>query len=159
MKVAYAQRLSRQHPIVKKALEEFSGGSGIRPCFSETREEMTAEISARDKTAGAFFSGVEAMIHDVSSEIIHGSFHGYEMFSVLQNRETDEVKNLMSHYEAVFISVCLSTAAFARVMEQSILPSKPVKDLEAGALDALTPFIPEEIINSLPTLFPASEGT
>ena len=110
---------------------------------------MISDIGSKSATAGLLFAGVEGMIHDISSEIIHGSYYGYEQFNGPNLDHEDEVKNLMAKYEAIFFSICLSTAAFAKVLQATLISSEFVADLEKTCMDALLPFAPKEMREEL----------
>lgn len=140
VRISRSPRLDRAHPKVKEALALFDGTSRIRPCFVESRDDMIAAISAFSPHAGIMFRGAEGMIFELSSEIIHGSYHGFELFHSLQNRKVEAEQNMMAHYEAVFFTLCFSIAAFAKVLNQHFYPSPFFQDLEKQALDALKPF-------------------
>ncbi len=137
VKVSHSPRLDRKHPKVKEALEMFGGSSGVRQCFTDSREDMISTITAVDRAAGSLFKGVEGMIFDLSSEIIHGSYYGWQTFHRGILSPQDDQNNLMSHYETVFFSICLSAAAFGRSLSLRMLPLEYFKSIEAFVIGSL----------------------
>lgn len=112
----------------------FGSSSNIRPCFTETRAEMISAIAGKDGPAGILFSGVEAMIYDIGSEIVHGSYYAWEAF----NEFTEgQLERLQRHYQTAHYAVFLSTAAFCRAIRANMLPSDFFEDLESFAIDTL----------------------
>ena len=140
-KVSKSYRLDRKDPRVKEALDMFGGSSSsLRPCFTESREEMTKLISCEDTQAGILFTGIEAMTFDVSSEIIHGSYHGFELFERIHNGIKSRRENIVEHYNTVFFTICLSISALAIIINGKLVPSKYFESLESEALKPLHPY-------------------
>ena len=154
LRVSRASRLSRKDPQVVAALEMFGGSSGIRPCFVESRAEMLEQVAAFDARAGLFFGGVEGMIHDVSSEIIHGSFHGYALFDSLHNGKREMTENLSAHHEMVFFAVNLSIAALSRVLGKTFDMQDAMSDIEQSCVSSFMPYVSEDMAAQLRALYP-----
>lgn len=154
LRVFRASRLSRKDPQVAAALELFGGSSGIRPCFVESRAEMLEDVAAFDATAGLFFGGVEGMIHDVSSEIIHGSFHGYALFDSLHNGKREMIENLSAHHEMVFFAINLSIAALSRVLGKAFDTQDAMTDIEHSCVSSFMPYVPDDMATQLRALYP-----
>ncbi|KIC12886.1 hypothetical protein RA19_00320 [Leisingera sp. ANG-M1] len=154
LRVSREPRLSRKDPQVAAALEMFGGSSNIRPCFVESRAEMLEEVTSFDARAGLFFGGVEGMIHDVSSEIIHGSFHGFALFNSLQNGKRETVENLSAHHEALFFAVSMTIAALSRVLGRSFELGDTMDDLEHTCIFSLLPYVPDDMEAQLRALYP-----
>lgn len=154
LKVERGTRLKRDDPIVKEALDLFQNGSSPRPCFYESRSEMMNEITEVDSTSGLYFGGVEGMIFDLSSEIIHGSYFGFELFNGLYNREIKTVENFQRHFESVAFSIWLSAAALTRVLSKKLAPTGEMQQIESLALHGLLPFLPDEVSSKLSSLMP-----
>lgn len=152
LKVDRHPRIPRKDAQVQAALEMFSDKRTDR-CFNESRADMIAEISENDAGAGLFFSGVEGMIFDLSSEIIHGSLYGYEDFNGIFARPIDAADHLMSHFESVMFSVCFSSAALARVLNGGMARTPEIARIEKQAFSALKQFIPDELQEQLPKYF------
>jgi len=153
-RISNGARLSRKDPQVVAALKEFGGSSGIRPCFKERRSDMLEQVTAFDTRAGLLFGGVEGMIHDVSSEIIHGSHHGYALFSSLHNGKREMVENLSAHHEMVLFAVSLSVAGLSRVLGGTFDFGEVMGDLETSCISTLMPYVPEDMAAQLRTLYP-----
>jgi len=153
VRVARKDRLSRKDPQVAAALAMFGGSSGIRPCFGESRSDMLKALKEHDPKAGLLFGSVEAMIHDVSSEIIHGSFHGYALFDSLHNSQPETRENLSAHHEMVFFSITLSIAAFARILGAVFATGVDTEKIESACMRAFQPYVPEEMMEELGPLF------
>lgn len=145
LKVSRTARLSRKDPQVCAALETFGGKPGIRPCFTETRAEMLTQLAAADATVGLYFGGVEGMIHDFSSEIIHGSFHGHVLFDSVQTGKDETIDNLSAHHEMVMFAVSLSVAATSRVIGKSFEMESVTGKLERSCITSLLPYVPDEM--------------
>jgi hypothetical protein len=145
LKVDRKPRLRRDDPRVKEALNMFSNGKSSRSCFPETREDMMKAITLEDSTSGLYFGGIEGMIFDVSSEIIHGSYHGYALFHGLQNSHEKVVENLQAHFESVAFSIWLSSAGLARILSKKMAPTTEMKRIESLALTGLLPFLPDDV--------------
>ncbi|MEB8387789.1 hypothetical protein OO012_11150 [Rhodobacteraceae bacterium KMM 6894] len=154
LRISRSPRLSRKDPLVVASLEMFGGSSGVRPCFTESRAEMLEHITKFDSRAGLLFGGVEGMIHDVSSEIIHGSYHGYALFTSLHNGKREQAENLSAHHEMIFFTVSLSIAALSRVFAKTFDVAGPMGDLERSCISALLTFVPEDMADSLRALYP-----
>lgn len=88
--------IDRNHPKMVEAIKIFGGSSNIRPCFPKTRAQMISAIADRDKPAGSLFSGVEAMIYDIGSEIIYGLYYAWDTFNTSPN---GELERLQKHYQ------------------------------------------------------------
>lgn len=154
LRVSRVPRLSRKDPQVVAALEMFGGSSGIRPCFVESRSDMLEQVATFDPRAGLFFGGVEGMIHDVSSEIIHGSFHGYALFDSLHNGKREMIENLSAHHEMVFFAVNLSIAALSRVLGSIFDTQESMKDIEHSCVSSFMPYVPDDMAAQLRVLYP-----
>lgn len=154
LRVSRADRLSRKDPQVVAALEMFGGSSRIRPCFEENREEMTESVTSFDARAGLLFRGVEGMIHEVSSEIIHGSFHGYTLFDSLHNGKIEMEENLSAHHEMVFFAVSLSISALSRVIGRTFDMEDTMGELEHSCISSLLPYVPDDMAAQLRALYP-----
>lgn len=152
LKVDRSPRIPRNDAQVQAALQMFSDKRSDR-CFDENRAEMIAEIAKHDVSAGLFFSGVEGMIFDLSSEIIHGSLYGYEDFNGIFVQPKHAADHFMSHFESVLFSVCLSSAAIARVLTGGMAPTPEMEGVEKLAFSALRQFIPDELRQQLPKYF------
>jgi hypothetical protein len=114
---------------------------------------MIEAVTKTDSSAGLFFSGVEGMVYDLSSEIIHGSLYGYEDFNGILAQETHASDHLMSHFETVLFSACLSSAALARLLATSMAPIPEMEAVEKQAFWALRQFVPDEMQRELPNYF------
>ncbi|MBU2961976.1 hypothetical protein KO516_14390 [Citreicella sp. C3M06] len=132
--ISKSQRIDRKHPKVIEAMNMFGGSKNVRPCFLETRAEMISAISAKDRTSGILFAGVEAMIYDIGSEIVHGSYYAWDAFNAPSE---GQLERLQGHYQNAHYAVFLSTAAFCRSVRARMLPSDFFEDLERFAMDAL----------------------
>ncbi|MBM2294624.1 hypothetical protein JQX09_22120 [Sulfitobacter pseudonitzschiae] len=154
LRVSRVARLSRKDPQVVAALDMFGGSSGIRPCFVESRADMLEQVAAFDARAGLFFGGVEGMIHDVSSEIIHGSFHGYALFNSLHNGKREMAENLSAHHEMVFFAVSLSIAALSRVLGLTFDMQVAMRDIEQSCVSSFLPYVPDDTAAQLRALYP-----
>ncbi|OWY15873.1 hypothetical protein B6V73_15210 [Thioclava sp. JM3] len=141
--------IRRDDPRVRDALEVFGGSSNVRPCFVENREEMVQCIGQHDRTAALLFGGVEAMVHDFASEVIHGSYYGAQMFDFLANGPQDKARNIESHFEAVYFSVCLSIAALARSVTRLQSAEAPMASVASSAVELLLPHVPEDLREQL----------
>ncbi|WP_417427645.1 hypothetical protein [Kiloniella sp.] len=100
---------------------------------------MIIDLNSKTPTAGVMFSGVEGVIYDISSEIVHGSYYSYDLFNKIQNCGMDQKDNIIAHYDSVYISICCSVAGFCRVMNETICPTDQIKALSEFALDAVKP--------------------
>ena|GEM_PF-6189418 len=149
LKVERSPRLRRDDPRVKEALAMFSNGKSSRVCFPETRDDMMNAIIAVDSTSGLYFGGIEGMIFDVSSEIIHGSYHGYALFHGLRNREENIVDNLQAHFESVAFTIWLSSSGLARMLGKKMAPTKEMQTIESLALTGLLPYLPADVASTL----------
>lgn len=138
-------RLSRKDPRVVDAMKVFGGSSGIRPCFVESRQEMLAEVALFDSASGLFLGGVEGMIHDISSEIIHGSLYGYDLFSSLQNGRAEVIDNLNAHHEMVCFSVILCIAAMSRIIGKSFDLTRDAGELESSCISSVLTYLPDDL--------------
>ena len=145
-------RISRRHPKVQEAIKAFSGKRSDR-CFDESRGDMIAEVTNRDGSAGLFFGGVEGMIFDLSSEIIHGSLYSYEDFNGTFVQPASVSDHLMSHFESVLFSTCLSSAAVARVLAKTLAQFPELEAVDKQAFSALKQFVPEDMQRQLPDYF------
>lgn len=139
--VAKTPRINRKHPRVIEAMKLFGGSSNTRPCFSETRAQMINAIADIDQSAGILFSGVEAMIYDIGSEIVHGSYYAWDTFNAPAG---GEAKRLQMHYHTAHYALFLSAAAFCRSINSSLIPSDFFEDLERFALNKLEARAAEE---------------
>lgn len=141
VKISGSSQLDRNHPKVIEAMKLFGGSSNVRPCFLEKRAEMIKAVSAKDQSAGVLFSGVEAMIYDLGSEIIHGSYYAWEAF----NAPTEEqLERLQTYYQTAHYALLLSTAAFCRSIRASMISSNFFEELENFAIDSLEVHVREE---------------
>ncbi|MBL3610629.1 hypothetical protein [Rhodovulum sulfidophilum] len=154
LRVSRVARISRKDPQIVAALEMFGGSSRIRPCFEENREEMTESVTSFDARAGLLFGGVEGMIHEVSSEIIHGSFHGYALFDSLHNGKSEMEDKLLAHHEMVLFAVSLSIAALSRVIGRSFDMEDTMGELERSCISSLLPYVPDDMAAQLRALYP-----
>jgi predicted heme/steroid binding protein len=154
LRISNGVRLSRKDPKVVAALKEFGGSSGIRPCFEERRSDMLEKVTDFDARAGLLFAGVEGMIHDVSSEIIHGSHHGYALFNSLHNGKDEMVENLSAHHEMLLFAVSLSVAGISRVLGKTFDLEEVMGELEISCISTLMPYVPEDVAAQLRTLYP-----
>ncbi|MEM5502132.1 hypothetical protein WNY59_11070 [Ahrensia kielensis] len=100
---------------------------------------MIIDLNSKAPTAGIMFSGVEGVIYDISSEIIHGSYYSFDLFNKIQNGGTDHKDNIIAHYDSVYISICCSIAGFCSVINETICPADQIKALSELALDAVKP--------------------
>lgn len=149
LRVDRQPRLPRSHPDVKEALSLFGGTSRVRPCFEESRQEMEKAISEVDATAGLLFGGAEALVHDVSSEIIHGSYHGHCMFN---DGSADEAKRLIvlaSHFETIVFTVCMNTSALARATRHLLVSPAAMEEVSDLAMQLLLAYAPEDLAAQL----------
>lgn len=134
LKVSRTPRIDRKQPLVIEAMNLFGGSSNIRPCFTETRAEMISAITDKDESAGILFAGVEAMIYDIASEIVHGSYYGWDAFNAPSE---GQLERLQGHYQTAHYAVFLSTAAFCRSISANLIPSDFFEDLENFAIQTL----------------------
>ena len=115
---------------------------------------MLDHVAAFDAIAGLFFGGVEGMIHDVSSEIIHGSFHGYALFDSIHNGKREMTENFSAHHEMIFFSINLSIAALSRVLGKTFDLHDSMKDIEHSCVSSFIPYVPDDMAAQLRTLYP-----
>lgn len=140
VKVSRTQRIDRKDPSVVEAMKLFGGSSNIRPCFPESRSEMISAIAVKDKSASLLFAGVEAMIYDLGSEIVHGSYYAFDAFKASPERQ---LETFQAHYQTAHYTVFLSTAAFCRSIRASMIPANFFEDLENFAIQILKVHAPE----------------
>lgn len=140
VKVEKTHRIDRKNPKVIEAMTLFGGSSNIRPCFPESRTNMISAIEAKDKTASLLFSGVEVMIYDLASEVVHGSYYAFETFNASPERQ---LETLQAHYQTAHYAIFLSTAAFCRSIRASMVPPDFFEDLEKFAIETLKVHAPE----------------
>ncbi|MCE6958102.1 hypothetical protein LAZ40_03400 [Cereibacter sphaeroides] len=106
---------------------------------------MLEQVTSFDARAGLFFGGVEGMIHDLSSEIIHGSFYGYALFGSLHSGGREMAENLSAHHETVFFAATLSIAALSRVLGKIFDMQNSMSDIEQSCVSALLPYVPDDV--------------
>ena len=153
-KIVHPTRLTREHPDIKKALSIFEpdGRSNrIRPCFTFSRSDMIEKISSFCPLAGILLSGSEQMNWDISSEIAHGSFFGFEVSggnSPLSSPDTHPIETFAQTATYVVMLCCDAVGriifkkfpelADARhLSEASILFYKNVAPEMADAIDSI----------------------
>lgn len=142
VKVSRTPRIDRSHPKAIEAMKLFGGSSNIRPCFPENRAEMISAVADKDKSAAVLFSGVEAMIYDLGSEIAHGSYYAWDAFNAPAK---GQLERLQAHYQTAHYTVFLSTAAFCRSIGASMMPSSFFRDIENFAIDILKVHVQKEL--------------
>ncbi len=112
-------QFDRSHPVVQTAIEEFEpdGGKKPRRCFSESRQEMIAAISKVSPAAAILLEGVELMGWDISSEIAHGSYFGFELANggLTGTRGKEEQFEALSQSATNIIILC--SDALAKLIE------------------------------------------
>lgn len=145
-------KIPRRDSTVQAAIKMFENQRN-GPCFSESREQMIEEISIVDSVAGLHFGGVEGMIFELSSEIIHGSLYGYEDFNNTSSQPGSAADHFMSHFESVHFSICLSSIAISRVLRKELAPTPQMQRVEKDAFSALKQFVPDETRKDLPEFF------
>lgn len=141
VKVSRTPRIDRNHPKIIEAMKLFGGSSHMRPCFPQTRADMISAIAGKDETAGILFSGAEAMIYDLGSEIVHGSYYAWDTFNASHQ---GQLERLQGHYRTAHYAVFLSTAALCRSIRAHMIPSDFFEDLEQFAIDTLEVYAPDE---------------
>lgn len=105
--------LARSDPIVKEALDAFSGsgGSARKAGYRESRNEMLETICDETPIAGVFLVSVEQQIYELTSELAHGSFFGF--LKVYSGGDFGNVDGIAGNAELVQFAAILSSAAMA----------------------------------------------